>query len=371
MASNNTTVPNLCNNPEWFPAASSAAFFLFYNIILPFCAVFGLVGHGLFITVVRAEAKKNKAYRYQLFSLISETAETLMFVLNTISRILSGLFMNTGWLTYRKVYVLMVYSAHISIPLLDASLSITLLLAICSAADRVFVLTRPVAYQKLNHSRYQQAALILSIIIGLVMNCDNCFLYRLVYDETTGLYTAINNEELGKNRAIVMWGLVGHAIRIAAVLILIACNLIIICQFHKRFGKAAVTSSRDKNELKKRRAEKTLILLNVCESCFFTWSTVAFVGFFLTAVVVPDFAKCKGPFFGSLMNASLMVASTADFYTALIISKHFRTMVTNAMSRLRGKNRVAATTQGELSFRAGTLAGTGPNDHRRSTMAAF
>jgi hypothetical protein len=334
--SNSTSNIGNCQLPSSFWTSVNNAHFAFYTIIQPCCAIFGIFGHIIFILAIRSGTTKQKAYRYQSYSLVSETLEIIMFVLNTISRRLSGIYYDDmiGWLWYRKIYILMFYSAHVSIPLLDSTLSISLFLAVCASADRVFVLTKPVAYQNLNHKLYQNLALVICVSVGLLINADNCFLIELDYDNGTKMYSIVLSDLYVHNRAIVIWGFVGHAIRILAIILLITCNFVIVRQYRKRFGNL-----NDNKEAKKRKAEKTLILLIVCESSFFTIGTFVFIGNFISHAIAPDLYLCEGAIFAPLMNSVLMLASAADFYAALVISKHFRLMVKNTMARLFRKHR--------------------------------
>src|SRR5262249_47891865 len=159
-------------------------------------------------------AKKDHAYNYQLYSLISEAMEIVMFIVHTISKLCSGMMLTSlgfaGFTWYRKFYPLMIYSTRISIPLLDTSLTTSLFLAMCAAADRVFVLTKPAAYQKINHRLHQRLVLLACAFAGVVTNGDNCFLYALDYNETTEIYTVVNNKEYSSNLIVIGWTLMSH-----------------------------------------------------------------------------------------------------------------------------------------------------------------
>lgn len=159
-----------------------------YYYVTPVYFIFGLLGHLSFFCALYQQAKKEKAYVYQIFVVVSETCEIFSYVVYVVSIEWWSSLEHEGAKWFNSCYVCMRYTAHVSVSLVNAFITCSLLLSISMTIDRVLALAKPFAYKQLNHKHNQIITLSLCGILAFGTSTLQCFVYGLFYDSLENVY---------------------------------------------------------------------------------------------------------------------------------------------------------------------------------------
>lgn len=332
-----------CDVSESFWVHKDNAYFFSYYIVSPTYFLLGVVGHAVCLLVFYRQAKKESTYAYQIFVAVSEIFEMIAFTLFSLSfRWWSGIeaegrgaewFMRSRWL--------MLYAAHVSFPFLNAVLTTTLLLSLCMSADRLVALWKPFLYKRMDHRKYQRLALISSIVLGMSTSIFDGFRFRVVpYQRSTNdskspvIYRAVGELEYMNSLQAVCLAHTRDALRIAALMALITCNVFITRFYRKRTVRLGSLTSTDDDRLQHRRnKERTLVLLTVSQSVLTSVGTTFLILFYAIVYANPNFLTCGGLLMAPILDATLQLASIIDTFIVIAIDRRFRRMVSKVLPR--------------------------------------
>lgn len=333
----NLTNINNCTFPDIFRLLVSNANFVRMYIILPVYAIAGLFGHTLFLIAISKEAKKDRVFVYQQYVVIGEIIEIFSWILYVPNRSWSGLIKGTPALKWcTTIYICMAYSAYMGIWFIRTSGTVCLLLSCSQAADRAFLLISPATHHTINKKKHQLVALFVSVFIAVTTNGYLWFTYHISFDINQQEYHINGNNNFLTSLILIAWLYSSNVIKLIASLILVICNVNIVFRYHRRFGNkvnVAVTTSDPENRKTDQRklAEKTVILLTLCESCFYIVVIISEMLPVIATFTVPNYSTCYTYLFGPIVDTVTMLSPTLNFYAALAFCKQFRNMVKNVL----------------------------------------
>lgn len=142
------------------------------------------------------QAKKEPGFSYQIMVAISECFELAVFEICAASLYgLSGYDHLDGASWFMSCYFCMLYTAHITVPLLNALITQSLYLSLGMAVERVYALSKPMRYQNMStrdHRKHEIIVCSLSAFIGFSTSIFNYFRYEpILHDD--GLYSIETN----------------------------------------------------------------------------------------------------------------------------------------------------------------------------------
>lgn len=315
------------SNQDWYDNAGDIAFRIEYYYITPVYFVFGLLGHLAFFSALYEQAKKEKAYIYQIFVVLSETGEIVAYVLYVASLEWWSGLERPGAKWYNSCYACMWYSAHVSVALANAFITTSLMLSISMTIDRVLALSKPFSYKQFKHKVNQIISLSVCVIIGFGTSIYQCLVYELYYDPVASVYVLKVNESFLTGFTCFFFGQFRNAIRIAGVLMIFVCNILLLYFFHKTPAVQTTTAQ----EKKKRDRERTLAIVAACQSLLNMTGMSFLISYYIWDYSSPTFYKTVALLFRPIVDAAMQVTDLADFYVLMVVSKAFRRMVITSL----------------------------------------
>lgn len=324
MADANGTCPWL----TWYQDAGNKALVFGYYFATPMYLLFGLTGHLLYLLAFYRQSQKEPAYLYQIFITISETLELLAFALYSATIRFSGDgYPGSVW--FMSSYVCMWYSNRLATPLLDALITISMLLSLCMVSDRVFALWRPYTHRSIDHKRQAWIALSACVLVGVSASIFDCFRFLdPVLDPSTGRYISrVNKDFVETDLADVMSGL-RNALLVLGLLGLVGLNIALAHLYSERNKKTRQLMALSHEKEERLQADQcTLMVLSLVQSTLTSINIGLLVGFYAVLYVDPNFYGCESLFWMPLLDGVLQLVDTADFYVAFACSRQLRTVL--------------------------------------------
>lgn len=95
---------------------------------------------------------------------------------------------------------------------------------------------------------------------------------------------------------------------------------------------------------RKRKVEKTLLVLTLCQSIFTSIDMAMFSIYYTLAYTVPTFLACVGKIVGPICDGVLSIAGIAEFFAMIAVSKGFRkTLLSNFPYRKASRSSVTVS----------------------------
>lgn len=326
---------NGCELPDTFRYAADQADFIAYHVVTPIYFSIGLLGHLLVLFGFYRQTKKEPAYVYQVFLTISETVEIVVFTLYALTCKIWSKDDGSGAPWFVSSKILMQFSAHGAVPLVNVLITCSLLLAMAMAADRFYALWRPVSYPKVAQSRYRYLVLALCAIISVTTSIFDAFRFYTVqnvgryFRKVDMVYVASGTGKVLAN--------IRNGLRLIALGSLVFFNVAVVNLYRNRCKSKDIL----KNSLSKFRAqyrERTLIALAVVQLLTTDFVILPQTTYFVLVYAEPTFTTCEGALVGAVADAMLQLAEMANFWLSIVFSNHLRQAMTSVWRR-RG-NRV-------------------------------
>jgi hypothetical protein len=339
MADNNTTV---CDHSPTYTWISHNVFFATYYVIVPTCFFIALPGHFCALTVFYKEYKTQHAYMYQFVTALMDAAVIFAKIAYAMGNILwAGGGDGVGFAWYKKYYVLMFLAAHVLIPLANICFTISLLLVLSTAIDRVFALSKPFVHKSINHKLHQTIAFVCCFVIGIAVVITDCQMYNVGVG-SDGFYALVINLEYSSSTASAVTWLMRNCVLSFSIISLALCNGTLLYLYKKRNKKVnTMTGGNSRKEIERKAQEKTLLVLTVSQSSLNFISASALISIYMAMTYIDTFFMCDLELFVSLLDATQMLADVLDFYLAFAISKNFRQLIFSTipcLNRLFSKN---------------------------------
>lgn len=331
----NNSTP-LCSTSETFNAVSQIAYYTTYYGIAAAYVIFGLLGHIVALLAYYKQCKSQQAYLYQVVCAINDVMVLLTQTAYVFGHeICAGVDGHGGCLWYKKVYVLMWFEAHISVPLTNAFFTTAVLLALSTTADRVFALAHPFRYKNANHACHQAIAVTFCYLIGIAVNISDCLLLYPGVGANGAYVLRINSEYSASMISSLTW-YSRNLVLLIGIASLATCNGLMLYFYRKRNQKmGAITASNLAKEAERKAQEKALIVLAVSQSVLNFISAGALISYYAGMLFVPSFLSCYDVLCSPLLDATQMSADMLEFYVALALSKQLRKVVAEMVPCMR------------------------------------
>lgn len=335
MMANSTTAAEAirqCQTELWYSFIPHVMFAA-YNIITPCCCVFGLISHALCLSAYHKQSKKEPAYLQQIFVTIGETISILS---NTAWVAITDWIWQYGngpeWFT--TCYTCIWYIGHLASPLQNVCLTTTLLLTLSMAADRLLAISKPNFYLNRWGRRQHFMCASICVFLGIATSLFDGF-QTAITEIDGGQYTVIRAPSMSTVWMMALAQFRG-ALRIAATLSVIICNVVLIHRFRVRGKKVAqMTALEPVKEIKRKETEKTLLILAVSESFFISMSMLIHSTYYVMLYVSVPFSRCEGRIMAPITDAALIISDTVTIYITLALRPSFRRMMLGSMPCFR------------------------------------
>lgn len=316
---------------SWYQSAANTAEFISYDILMPWFTAAGLFGHLVSLIAFYHKSKKESVYLYQLFLSVNETLGTFTYVLYMAFCSFPDLDGQPGVTWYLSSYICMWIGAHVITTLGNIVVTLSMLLGISMASDRVFALGKPALYKNINHKKRQLIALIVCAVIAVISSVyDSLAFYPVLTDD--GIYTIVVDESFVGTFVGKFLFYLASTVRGVAAPTLAAINIAMIV-LYRRYAKAGRMISGGVEETKRKEQQKILALLASFESFFTLCQVILYIVYF--SFLVEGFYACKGSFFTPIGDALIQIFSVCDFYVMFAISKSFRRMIFESVPCLK------------------------------------
>lgn len=315
--SNNSSSP-ICWQSNWFFTTGENISAVQYTVILPIYATICTLGHMLCVSVFLKQAKNEKAYNYLIYLEVTECLVTFVFTLFLLTTLGSGI-QNTGYDWYLKNYVLMWYSAHLAIPLINCAGMFALLINVSMAADRVFALMKPFIYKVIAHKKHQRMALTMSLLVSVGTTLFNVRLYdvKSVGDHFIIVVDIVYVQTITS----VVLNHACNVTRMVGLLTLIGCNVSILHNFKKRMRQNAKMTTTKTLAKKHEERENTLILLIVLQSLFQMVTMLSSLVYYTAVYTIPLFNICDRALYSPLLNSVIMTGELGKTVIIVLMNR--------------------------------------------------
>lgn len=311
----------------WYQSSAKTIQLISYDVLMPLLVILGLSGHTVCLIAFHKQSKKESAYMYQIFSSISQANETIAYAIHVATYYwFPGSEAHAGVSWYMRSYVCMWITAHVTGALVNASVTLTVLLGLAMASDRVFALGKPLAYKKINHTKHQVTAAIICVLLAVTSSVFDCLRFYPIFNENE-IYTLAVDEDFMSSFGATFLSHLGTTIRGVAAVGLVAINIamfVVYRRFTRRISQMTRTSQA---ETKRREQQKVLALLAFFESLFTLCEMTIYIAYYLLLTEDRGFYPCKGTFYTALMDDLYEVFGVCDFFVVFAISKRFREIV--------------------------------------------
>lgn len=302
-----------------------------YEVFLPFYFVIGICGHGVCVFAFCKQCKKGKeqAYVYQVIASIGDIAEVIVVTLcQGMLCNLAGLRLpGESW--FRKNYVLMWFSAHVTVVLEHTFVTTTLLLYVCTAADRAYAMANPFKHKTIDHKKYQILACVASFSIGLLTTIFDGFRFQVRLNGD--LYEIYTDQAFVNSSLAFALALLRNAVRVVANVALTSCNIAMVIYYRSNFRKVGSTKVNQQRTAREKATQKLLLLLTLCQSLFTTVDMTLYDVYYTELYGVPGFSACGAELMSVICDMTLQVAGVLELFSLFAISKQLRQCVRNAV----------------------------------------
>lgn len=317
-----------CDSNGTFTLSESLNFIAF-SVVAPVYFVFGVSARTICLVAFYKQYKKEKAYAYQMFMALYDMLAIITFAACTLTLNNFAGFRLPGALWFQRNYVLMWYSAHLASPLDQSFITVTLLASLCMTADRVFALLRPLSHKAINHSRHQAVAASVCLFLGLATSAFDVCRYKVV--KKGDLYElAVNYDYLAAVTAYVL-AQIRNVVRFVGNIALVACNVIMVVSYRNSVLKVTVALNNDDLLAKRKRIERTLILLTLCQSIYSTINISLWNAYYGLVYGVLQFTACNGKIMAPINDLVMQVGEVVQFVVIWSVSKQFRATVRGSL----------------------------------------
>lgn len=318
---------NSCTITEAGIEAASALRIVIYHVLTFIYLILGISTKLILLLAFYRQSKTEKAYAYQVVFTISKIFETFAFG----TYLLAGKWFMPDQLDWFMTSYGLVQFFNLGQGLHVSFIISSLLLALTMSADRVFAILKPLEYRLVNHTVHK------------IVACTLCFLIAFL---GAGMLFADAKIRVEGDRYVPYFDqILEHTVagqvffhfrlvcRVAGVILLIILNCLMIILFRKRIAKvASMTLDTKSIEGKARLAEKTLLWINIYQSCMTLANQLPHVIWqVLLFVLPPSFETCEGRYIGPICDGMLMVTDTTDFFVMMMLYKKMRLMVRRAL----------------------------------------
>lgn len=322
------------NQCAWKEAGNIARY-IFTYVEMPITFFLGLIGQLLALVTFFKQAKKEKAYYYQIIQTLNDMILIFCrswFVVTYYW--LSGYqSQNGGTKWFRSCYVCMWITTHFPVPIENMFITSSVLLAVAMASDRVFALGKPFVYKNINHKRHQIVACSICILLGVF---SSAFYIIAWYPElgVDGLHSLKYDNAYAESPFAVISVHLRNGIRGIGAIALLILDASMIILYRRHLSK--VGNMTNSNEAKRRREQqKILTALSITESIGHLTSMSFFVLYYAMLYITPSFRECESLLIGPLTDMTQGISALADTYLPFIVSKAFRKMVFESIPALQ------------------------------------
>lgn len=312
----------------WY--AADEAFNVAYYVLPPVAVPLSILSRVICIFALCRQAKKEGAYTYQMVLVLAEIVQMIFSGLYDISIGAAGLSgaERQGNVLFTSSYTCMWYRARLATPLLNAFVTVTLLLSVSMAADRVFALTQPYKYRLINHKGHRTAAFLLSFALGLSTSIFDVFRSKVVWNSSNGRFAIVHDQDFVDSTALAALSHIRDFIRVASLAILVGLNSTLIYFYHVRMDRIRRLSLLSSAAAEKKKdEERNLILLTMYQSIastiVMTFLTMFYVLFYSSASV----RQCGRFLMVPILDCVCTTTYAANIFIILAINKPFRKMV--------------------------------------------
>lgn len=333
MNISNLTSTNFCVGYETYNLVGHYLSLVGNYVVAPITLFFGFIGHFLCLLIYCRQLKKgNTAYVYQIFiagSQILDIFQKISFLL--MYQTWSGLMIShADWFT--SCYPCMWYTSHVLLALSNTIITIYLMFTVCMAADRVLALMKPEIYRNLDHKKHQIIAFLLCLIISGFTGASE-IMTKYLEEDGSGNYKAILNYSYVNGLGMVFMKITVF-IRSFSLLVLIVLSIISGYLYHKKAVVQVEHMYTDKTLAKRKKVEKMLVILCVCQSTFNTLNILNVLLVYAVAIVNRDYYIC-GDVVAYVFYIIDWCVRATDFYVMAAASKQFRGMVYDLLPFLK------------------------------------
>lgn len=301
-----------------------------YYVCPPFLLLFGLGSNLVAALALYKESKKHTAYLYQVYDMLLMGLTIFGFIASIVTLRLCSGFISAGQLWFMRNYALMWYTAHLTIPLVNAFGLASLYFSVAVAADRVVAMAKPQAYTLVNHKRRLKISVTLSLFIGMGSSIfdmvryylvDNGISYVIVIDTayTTSTFASFSNQ-------------FRNALQVVGILLVVLCNGKALVIF-LRSAKELSGILNDKRITERQKVEKTLFYLTLVQGIEETIGRVAQVVYYVFAFVDTNFLLCEGRLAAPILEATQELLMLSRVFLAALVSDPFRKSIMRVIRR--------------------------------------
>lgn len=318
-----------CNWTDELQKLADAALLIAYYICMPLYFVIGISGNTILLLAFYKQAKKEKAYAYQIFLALSKICEIFFFSLFTATyKWCAGIEYDVKADWFQKSYPLMFFAVHLSCPLFLCFLMISLFISVSMTADRIFALTKPFTYKNINHRRHQIVAVSVCCIICVLCNVPAIMHLKLEFHNDTSKYKGILDEEYNGTPMAMALGHLRTGIRFVGIIALIVLNVVMVMAFRKRIRKVGQMTDSDSKEKKRRAEEKVLLILSVWQSVLICAALVPHSIHLIIEYASVKYLMCYGGTLAApLVDTIIQVGDAIDIFVLIAINKRIRRSV--------------------------------------------
>lgn len=320
-----------CNMPTRYWQATEDAFYVAYYILPPIALSSAILSRIMCSFALQRQARKEGAYTYQMVLLLAEILLQIISAFYSVSIAFTGLSgaERRGNDFFTSSYICMWYRARLAAPLINAFVTVTLLLSVCMAADRVFALTQPYKYRLINHKRHRTVAFTVSFALGLSTSLFDVFRAKVMtYSHIGNRYSIAHDQNFVDSVTMAVLSHIRDFIRICSLAILIGLNSTLIYYYHvrmKRIRHISLLSSSSAE--KKKNGERTLILLTLYQSLSSTIVMTFLTIFYVLFYSSPSVRLCGRLLIVPILDSVCFVTYGANIFIILAINRPFRKMV--------------------------------------------
>lgn len=298
----NTSFEFFCQ--DWYKTYGEKLNLIVYWIIFPIYTSISFFGHLLCIYIYYKQSKTEPAYFYQVVLSVHGIWQSILYIPCIIDIIYNWSSIDTiTW--YRKNYILMWFSSHLSLPLFDIAYTTNQLLVLTMTIDRIFAISRPLRYKQINQKKYIKIlSIIFCIFLSISTGLCECFNYLdpiIIELNNYNFYIINPNIDFLETKLYQILEYSRNIFRIAIVVILIFLNTALVILFQKK-NKKKLNKPISKNsailesEKQKVETEKRMLRLIVIQLIFALISSTATESFYIIHLVEPGFDECEGQF---------------------------------------------------------------------------
>lgn len=303
--------------------------FFVFNIAAPTYFLFGISTRGICLIAFYKQYKKENAYGYQMFSAFCDMLAVItIFLCNLTIDNLAG-FRLPGSLGFQQNYALMWYSARLAAPLDQASITAMMLALLSMSADRLLAMTRPFLYKTINHKRHQALAAFFCLFVGFSTSAFDMFRYDI--RQNGDRYKIVIDYDYVATPTAAALAMVRNVTRVVGNVALVACNVIMVITYRMSVRKTGVVSDNDERLARRKRTERTLLALTLCQSIYSTVSMCIWNVYFGLAYNNPSFTSCTGKLMAPASHLVEQVGEIVQFFVMYAVSKQFRATIIDCL----------------------------------------